>query len=435
MRQGTTIFLSVIMTFFLFAGCSSNNKGIADNDTSIAQEDGNKKESSSNAILPRNTDIAEKLFENMTLEEKVGQIFIMSLRNFERYPQIIEMNQDVMKRIKDNHLGGVILFAENITTIPQTKKLIADVKAASKIPLFMAVDEEGGATSRLGKKPLMHSTRLPDSAVIGRAGDRELAEKAGALIAREIFSIGFNMNFAPVADVNTNPENPVIGNRAFGDNPEVVAEMIKAEVQGMQKQNVIAVLKHFPGHGDTSTDTHTGAVIIEHDRERLDRIELYPFKVGIENGIQAIMTAHIQLPKIIKSEMPATLSKEILTDLLRNDMKFEGLIITDALEMGAISERWGPAEASILAFEAGTDILLMPLSIEEAYKGMLSAVKNGRITEERLNESVKRILKIKQKWGILDNIESGLDPEQVLGCEEHLKISREILEKVARINR
>lgn len=432
--------LVIIISFAcgVLSGCSSRkglnaeNEGVStSHETQVKVEasmDDKKVIEDGEKVIPqedKKTDI-ERMISEMSLEKKVGQVFIMSLRYMPDNKDALNMTEDVRQRINRHHLGGVILFSENLETIAQTRKLIEDMQSISKLPMFIAIDEEGGSTSRLNKEPLLHSTTLPTNRTIGKTGDARYAAMAAQVIAQEVAALGFNMNFAPIADVDSNPLNPIIGKRSFGKDPELVAKMAAAQVEEMQTLNIIAVLKHFPGHGDTSTDTHTGAAIVNHDRSRLEQVEFLPFRKGIAAGADGIMTAHVQVPAITKSDLPATLSKEILTDILREEMKYEGLIITDALEMQAVSKFYTPEEAVVKAFEAGADILLMPYSIETAYKAMLDAVKSGRISEERLNSSVTRILRIKHKRGILEGKKTEVDPEKVLGNKEHLDIAEEI---------
>lgn len=377
------------------------------------------------------TDNVQNILESLTLEEKIGQLFIAAFRYDSNNKPLQILDLSTRQKIHKCHPGGVILFSQNIKTIPQTQKLIKDMQAISNIPLFIAIDEEGGRISRLNNSEKMHATRLPGNEVLGKTGDPEMAYEVGALLGRELSSLGFNMNFAPVADINTNPENPVIGDRSFGSDPNKVADMVEAMVRGMQEQNVCAVLKHFPGHGDTASDTHTGAVVINHNIERLRTNEFIPFERGISAGADGIMTAHIKAPQITKDELPATLSGKFLKEILRDEMGFERLIITDALEMGAISKYWTSADAAIKAIEAGADMLLIPESLEEAFEALIEAVRQGRITEERLDRSVRRVLSVKNDRGILSGRKSDLDPEQVVGCRQHQDIVRKILEKAS----
>lgn len=387
-----------------------------------AQQENNSGENGDAIIL--------NILAHMTLEEKAGQVFIMSLRNIPVGQPIRSVTPEVAELIRKFHPGGIILFGENLYSPLQTKGLLEGMQAVSQIPLFMAIDEEGGAISRLNElNNKMHATKLPNNRIIGSTGEPDLARKAGMVIGGELVVLGFNMVFAPVADVNTNPANPVIGPRSFGAVPEKVAQMVAAEVEGLHSQNVMAVLKHFPGHGDTSNDTHTGAVIVPHGRERLNKVEFTPFISGMKAGAAGIMTAHVQVPEVTGDKIPATFSRKILTGILREEMGFEGLIITDALEMGAITKFWSADDAAVRAFEAGADILLMPADLERAYAGLLNAINEGRITEKRLDESVIRILKAKYTWHILENKKNTFDPEMVLGCKEHLEIAQEIRKK------
>lgn len=377
-------------------------------------------------------DNIEKQLSLMSLEEKVGQLFIVAFRSNLQGEALLELDDYTRQQIERYKPGGIILFSQNIDNIGQTKKLIEDMKEASKIPMFIAIDEEGGIVSRLNSSEKMHATKLPGNNIIGKTGDIKLAYRVGVLIAEELSSLGFNMNFAPVADVNTNPKNPVIGARSFGAEPEMVGNMVAEMVKGMQSKGICSIIKHFPGHGDTSQDSHKGSVIINHDRNRLEEIEFVPFIKGIGAGVDGIMTAHIQVPEITGDKTPATLSNKVLTGLLRNDMNFDKLIITDALEMGAISKYWSSGDAAAAAFMAGADILLMPASIKEAFDATLDAVNNGDIPVERLDESVRRILTVKKERNILEPLNSTADPEKVLGNEEHLKLVREIKEKAAK---
>ncbi|HOM01557.1 MAG TPA: glycoside hydrolase family 3 protein [Acetivibrio sp.] len=432
MRKRIKIPIMTLLLIAVYAGCNGNTNTLppasSPRITSTASPSPTPLPSAE-AFENQQSKIVDDLINSMILEEKVGQIFIVAFRKSKLSQPLKVMNNSTKNQIQKFNPGGVILFSENIDTIPQTQKLIRDMQEVSKIPMFIAVDEEGGRIARIGNNAKMHSTQIPSAYTIGLANDPELAYQAGKILGTELSSLGFNMNFAPVADVNTNPDNPVIGDRSFGSDPYKVAVMVQEMSRGMQEQNVCTVLKHFPGHGDTSYDSHLGQVVITHDIERLRQIELIPFEKGILSGADGVMTAHIKLPNITGNGLPATLSEEILTGVLRNELKHEKLIITDAMEMKAISSYWSSAEAAVMAFKAGADIILMPESLEEAYNGILEAVKNGEITEERLNESLKRIFTVKLERNILGNNESSVDPENILGKQEHLDIVEKIKQK------
>lgn len=410
-------FLTVIVSLsilLLLTCCSANNTNNNDRDL--------WKSTATPSPVP-STDPVMELIDKMTVEEKIGQLFIVSYRYDHQGNPLEEVDDNTRESIKRNKPGGVILFAENISTIPQTVALIESLQEISQIPLFIAVDEEGGMVSRITKSPEMHATKFPDNTKIGEKGEPELAEAVARAISAEISSLGFNMNFAPVADINSNPDNTVIGKRAYGSDAETVSKMVSAAVSGFQSNQVSAVLKHFPGHGDTVEDSHYGAAVINHSRERLLNNELLPFISGIEAGADCVMTAHILTPNIQGENVPATLKPEILTGILRKELGFNGLIITDAMNMGAITHFYKPDEAAVNAIIAGADIVLMPEDLELAIAGVKQAVNSGKITEKRLNESIIRILRTKQKRGLLNGTGQTKNPEQVLGCKEHKEVA------------
>ncbi len=429
MRQHS--FLAVLFIFYL-SGCTSPpdiRKSVLDLNSEYPVSVKIKPEA-----IPekdKNAQILNRYFNSMTLEEKIGQLFILDLRQKETGVLYLNINEDIRFIINKYNPGGFILFGGNFDTIPQTVKLIKDLQDASTVPLFIATDEEGGRISRLANSEKMHATKIPDNSVIGKTEDPSLAFKTGEIIGSELFALGINMDFAPVADINTNSANSVIGPRAFGSDPQIVAMMVSAEVKGIQSKKVSAVLKHFPGHGDTSKDTHSGSVTVTHTLERLRSVEFLPFKEGITAGVDGIMTAHIQVPKVTGKGIPATFSPFLLTKLLRNELGFNRLIITDSLSMAAIKWYWSSGEAALRAFLAGADILLKPSNIDAAYSTLINAVKEKQISEDRLNESVLRILKIKHKRGILESKLNTLDPEEILGNERHKKIVNEIIKKAA----
>ena len=373
---------------------------------------------------------AEDMLKNMTLEEKIGQMFMLDFRKKDGR-DVTSVDEGIANTIKKYKPGGVILFRENTVGTQQTLKLTRDYqKASPKIPLFIAVDQEGGAVARL-----QSGTVMPGNMALGAAVSRELTYAAAKATGSELKALGINMDFAPVVDVNNNPSNPVIGIRSFGDNPEEVAEMGIEFMKGLNDAGVIAVAKHFPGHGDTAMDSHIALPTVPHKMDRLEKIELVPFQAMIKNGIDMIMTAHVTFPAIDDSEgVPATLSNKCLTGLLRNRMGFEGVIITDAFSMKAITDRYGDKEAAAMAIKAGADIVLMPQDLENAFAYIMDQVKSREIPLERINSSVKRILALKIKRGTIasdskDNLDLERQALKTVGGEENAFIKRTAAER------
>lgn len=368
--------------------------------------------------------LIEYKLENMSLEEKVGQLFQVGFHSKIAAAEIKDL-------IENYHVGGVIYFERNLDNLEQTAALSKNLQnlalnSGASLPLFIAADQEGGSITRI-----KGGTHFPGNMALGAAGEAELAKKAAAAAAKELKNIGINFNLAPVLDVNNNSKNPVIGVRSFGGEAKLAAELGTAYITGLQAQEVIAAAKHFPGHGDTAVDSHFDLPVINHSWERLERIELYPFKKAIEAGVDSIMTAHIYFPAIeAESGIPATLSKSVLTGLLRQKFNFTGLIMTDCLEMKAIADNFGTAEAAVRTIEAGSDLVLVShsyLKQKLAIETVLKAVKNGRISEKRIDKSVKRIIKLKSKRINISEINSFNLKD--INFKEHRKIAQEIAEK------
>ncbi len=333
---------------------------------------------------------------------------------------ILRADEETLKAIRLWKPGGVILFSVNMDTVAQTAAFIRQLQASSGIPLFIGVDEEGGKVSRLAAAKNMGAVPMPPAAVIGKTGIADFAKEAAAAMGAQLSQLGFNLDFAPVADINTNPENPVIGNRAYGTEPEPTSLMVAAALEGLRQAGIIPVVKHFPGHGDTQTDSHLGLAVVAGDRKRMDAVELVPFRAAIAAGAPVVMTAHVNTPGISERQLPATLNPDILDGLLRDELQFGGVIITDAMEMGAITENYGEDESIVMAVEAGVDMLLVPVSLERACNALVEAVKSGRIPEERVNESVLRILSLKNSFGLkkADVQESSPVPTQFSGSAQ-----------------
>ena len=331
------------------------------------------------------------MIAEMTIEEKVGQLIMVGFDG-------TQANETIETHIRERFVGGIVLFSRNIQSPKQTAELTNQLQrlaesTAHRIPLFIGIDQEGGWVIRLKEG----ATVLPGNMALGATGSTELAERAGEITAAELAAVGVNLNFAPVMDVNNNPQNPVIGRRSFGGSPELVSRLGVAYIRGLQHNGVLGTAKHFPGHGDTTVDSHFDLPTVNHDRERIHALELQPFRAAIDADVAAIMTAHIVYPAF-DPDRPATLSPGILTDLLRGELGFDGLLITDAMEMKAIDDRYRSGEAAVMAIEAGADIVMVLWTLTkqiEVFDALLSAVKSGRISQARLDQSVERILKSK----------------------------------------
>ncbi|MDF2520170.1 MAG: Beta-N-acetylhexosaminidase [Clostridia bacterium] len=352
-------------------------------------------------------DPIEEQIEQMTLDEKLGQMIIAGLTGY-------EAGEDTRQLIESFHVGGFILYSSNIESSQQLLKLtnsLKELNAGNKVPLFISVDEEGGRVSRIPKE----IKNLPKNSEIGKINNKEFSYKVGKLLGEKVRAFGFNMDFAPVLDINSNPKNPVIGDRAFGADERVVSELGVQTMKGMQETGVIPVVKHFPGHGDTAVDSHIGLPFVYNDLKRLKSFELIPFAAAVEAGADMVMAAHIVLPEIDK-ENPATLSKTIITDILREQMNFDGVVITDDMTMGAISENYELGAAAVKSVEAGSDIIMVAYGYDNALTALTSmkeAVQQGLITEERIDQSVYRILKLKQKYNLKDEEAIQTDIEEL----------------------
>ncbi|MFT3951053.1 MAG: glycoside hydrolase family 3 protein [Oscillospiraceae bacterium] len=361
---------------------------------------------------PDNRSKAQRVLDGMTLEEKVGQLFIVrpesvdtTLSPDQTHDATLygdtELTGKMKKTMGDYPIGGIALFGKNIASPSQLTKLIGDFQAASGTPLFVAVDEEGGSVSRIANSSGFDVTQFPSMQEIGATGDTNKARNVGAVIGAYLKDYGFNLDFAPVSDVNTNPDNIVIGKRAFGSDPSRVAEMVSAEIGGLHDSGVMSCVKHFPGHGDTKGDTHQGFVSIAKTWDQLKKCELIPFEKAIASQTDLVMVAHITASNISADGLPASLSHTLVTEKLRGELGFNGVVITDAMEMGAISKTYSAADGAIKAIEAGVDIVLMPQDFMQAFDGVYNAVLDGTLSESRIDESVLRILNLKEKYGLL----------------------------------
>lgn len=342
------------------------------------------------------------LLSQMTLRQKVGQLFIVRPDALDPGRSPTQINDTIIETLQTYPVGGIAEFAKNITGPDQLIAFHSALQAASAIPLFIAVDEEGGLVARLANHSAFNLPRYRNAAAVGSSGDPADALEMGNTIGAYLKQYGFNLDFAPVADVNTNPNNPVIGTRAFSSDPEIAAQMAAAMAEGLRAQGIIPTFKHFPGHGDTAQDSHYGLAITEKSQEEMEQCEWLPF-LAAGSG-DCIMVAHVSTPALTGDYTPATMSQTVITDILRGQLEFQGLVITDALEMGAITALYSTGEAAVTALLAGCDILLMPADLETAFEAVVAAVEDGTISPERLEESVRRVLEYKQALGLLPDV-------------------------------
>ena len=349
----------------------------------------------------------DSAIQKMSIREKVGQMFFVRPEaldtsiHWNEYAELPDykleqVNKTMLAVNKDYPIGGMILYAHNIVDETQLKKFIEEIRELNGSPL-LAIDEEGGRVARIANNENFDVPKYESMAAIAESDDPEEAYKAAFTIGSYVKKYGFDIDYAPVADVNTNPDNIVIGPRAFSDDPETAAKFVVSYLNGLESAGVIGTLKHFPGHGDVSTDTHYGYASTDKTWDEMLKCEMIPFKAGIKAGAKRIMTAHIAAPNVSGDDLPATLSPVILQDKLRGELGFDGVIVTDAMDMGAITKQFSNTEAAIKSIQAGVDVVLCSREFTQVFDAVVKAVEKGEIKESRIDESVKRILKLKQK--------------------------------------
>lgn len=345
-------------------------------------------------------EIVDACIMEMSLEDKVAGLFIVTPEALTGVSKAVKAGDGTKEALEKYPVGGLIYFKQNIQSKEQITEMLANTVSMSKYPVFLAVDEEGAGVARVADA--LGLKKADSAAEIGESGDANNAYNTYKEIGTYLTEYGFNLNFAPVADALTDPDNDAIGERSFGSDPAVVSSMVASSVTALEEVGVTACMKHFPGQGDADGDTHEGLASTDRTLEEIKATELQPFAAGMEAGAQMIMVGHFTVPAIDEDNTPASLSKKVITDLLREEMGYYGVVITDALNMSAISEYYDSAQACIMAFKAGADMVLMPEDFEAAYEGVLAAVKDGTISEARINDSLRRVYRIKYK-STIDN--------------------------------
>lgn len=351
---------------------------------------------------PTPEEVVEKQLSQMTLREKVGQMFYVrpealdtTIKTDNLAALKLQAVNETMRGVNEKYpVGGIVLYAHNINDEAQLTQFVAQIRNLKGAPL-LCIDEEGGRVARIARNENFDVKKYESMAAIGITGNPANAYECANTIGTYLRHYGFDIDFAPVADVNTNPENIVIGNRAFSDDPQVAAPMVTNYLQGLKDAGVAGCIKHFPGHGDTKADTHYGYAQSMKTWDEMLSCEMITFKAGIQWGCQFIMTAHIAAPNVTGSDVPSTMSSVILQDKLRRELGYQDIIVTDAMEMGAIMKQYTNTEAAIGSIQAGADIVLVPKNFVEAFDAVVAAVNRGTISEERINQSVRRILKFR----------------------------------------
>ncbi|MDX3375036.1 glycoside hydrolase family 3 protein [Streptomyces sp. ME02-6991-2A] len=383
-----------------------------------------------------------RIIAGMSLEEKVGQLFVMRVYGHSATdPDQADIDANLKEigvrtaaeLVSTYHVGGIIYFAwaHNTRDPHQIAALSNGIQQAalgerSRVPLLISTDQEHGIVCRVGEP----ATLLPGAMALGAGGSRSDTRRAAWIAGAELAALGINQNYAPDADVNVNPANPVIGVRSFGSDPQAVAELVAAQVKGYQGAGVAATAKHFPGHGDTSTDSHTGLPVIEHTRQEWEELDAPPFRAAIRARIDSVMTAHIVVPALDPSEDPATLSRPILTGILREELGYDGVVVTDSLGMEGVRTKYGDDRVPVLALLAGVDQLLNPPNLSVAWNAVLEAVQGGEISEARVDESILRILRLKTRLGLFrDPFVSGRGVDRTVGIRKHLLDADRIAER------
>lgn len=356
---------------------------------------------------PATFDAVSDLVSSMTLREKVGQLFIirpdsldLSLTqtqiNDAKAEGVSALSSQMLETLQNYPVGGVVMFAKNILSPSQITQFNASLQAASKITLFICVDEEGGVVSRLANHKAFDLPTYQNAASVRTA---EEARGMGQTIGTYLAEYGFNLDFAPVADVNTNPDNPIIGSRAFSSDPSDAATLASSMAQGLSDCGIIATYKHFPGHGDTAEDSHLGLAVSNKTYAQMESCEWLPFRYATASD--CVMVGHIATPQITDAQTPASLSYTLVTDILKQTLQFQGLVVTDSLAMEAITDAYSPAEAALAALNAGCDLLLMPNGLCEAFDAVVDAVESGTYSEKALDATVCRILRFKFEHDLL----------------------------------
>lgn len=392
-----TCLLSLVLVFGMVAltACSSSGDGSgedASQDTVDVQD----------TAEPTQQQKAAEIVSNMTLEQKVGQMFLVTPEELTGVDTVIQAGSKTEEALKQYPVGGLVYFKKNLESPDQTRTMISNSQSysqeASGLPLFIGVDEEGGTVVRIADNSGFGIENVGNMSAIGATGDTDKAKQAAVTIGNYLSDYGFNLNFAPDSDICGDPASDVMAKRSFGTDANTVAEMVKAQVEGYSSTGIMSCAKHFPGIGGVVGDSHNETIVSEKTLDQLRETNLVPFQAAIEADVPFVMVGHLSLPNIMGDNRPASISSQIITDLLRNELGYDGIVITDSLSMQALKEYCSDDQVGVAAIQAGADIALMPEDFPAAYQGVIDAVNNGTITEDRIDESVTRIVLAKMNY-------------------------------------
>lgn len=394
--------LLLFLALVLFPWKQMNGNAVAEGSEDTSELEISETETSQAAPPSKEEPTEESvksLIGSMTPEQKVAQMFFITPEALTGYSRVTAAGDATKKAFDEYPVGGLIYFSANLVTPEQTKRMLSGVSdyalKTRDMPVFLGVDEEGGRVARIGGNSAFAVEKVKAMGVLSQSGNSDAIYKAAGTIGSYLSELGFNVDFAPDADVITNPDNKVIGDRSFGTDPQAVAGMAWAFRNGLHDSGILASYKHFPGHGGTLEDSHSGYAYSYKSLDELKKAELVPFQSGCDKGVDFILASHISTPAVTGDDTPASLSRTWITDILRNEMGYKGIIITDSLSMEAVSSNYTSGEAAVLAVKAGNDMLMMPQDFKSAYAALLKAVNDGDIPESRIDESVSRILKAK----------------------------------------
>lgn len=404
---------AIIMIGICVAGSSIDTESPAAVTTTLQEEETQEKipitKPPKETVTEQELTPAQEQLKRMSLEEKVGQLFIVTpealLEGYELdeadYDSITSLNKEIEIKMNRFHIGGIIMFASNITDPDQIYEFNKSIVTFSRLSPFICIDEEGGAVARIAGNDEFDVPRYDSMREVGSTDELENAYNVGVNIGTYLKEYGFNLDLAPVADLDAG--NSAIGERAFSDGPRLAGNMVASEINGFHSVGIMCCTKHFPGHGSATGDTHNGSVELEKNMSELEEYDLVPFRYAIDADTDMIMMSHLLTPYITNDGLPASMSYQMITSILRGELEYEGVIITDSFEMEAVSDNYSSGEVAVNAIKAGADIVLMPQSIDEAYNAIINAVKSGELDEEELDRHIMRILLLKEKYGLISS--------------------------------